>query len=85
MHEQKLRWAKAQVETPHEYWCHNVSASGAIAFILWCDSAMMWNIMTPGSAQGDRGLVVFGEFFLDLVFYDLPKVPRLGAIVRAIF
>jgi ribokinase len=38
--------------------------------------------MTPGSAQNDRGLVVFGEFFLDLVFYDLPKVPRLGEEVK---
>jgi len=38
--------------------------------------------MTPASAQTDRGLVVFGEFFLDLVFYDLPKVPRLGEEVK---
>lgn len=26
--------------------------------------------------------MVFGEFFLDLVFYDLPKVPRLGEEVK---
>jgi sugar/nucleoside kinase (ribokinase family) len=38
--------------------------------------------MTPASAQNDRGLVVFGEFFLDLVFYDLPRVPRLGEEVK---
>jgi ribokinase len=38
--------------------------------------------MTSASAQNDRGLVVFGEFFLDLVFYDLPGIPRLGEEVK---
>ncbi len=38
--------------------------------------------MTPASAPNDRGLVVFGEFFLDLVFYDLPSVPRMGEEVK---
>ncbi|MHB8413602.1 MAG: carbohydrate kinase family protein [Candidatus Acidiferrales bacterium] len=38
--------------------------------------------MTPASARNDRGLVVFGEFFIDLVFYDLPKVPRMGEEVK---
>ena len=38
--------------------------------------------MSPGSAPKDRGLVVFGEFFFDLVFYDLPRIPRMGEEVK---
>jgi len=38
--------------------------------------------MTPASARNDRGLVVFGEFFIDLVFYDLLRVPRMGEEVK---
>jgi hypothetical protein len=38
---------------------------------------MMRSVMAPASARNDRGLVVFGEFFLDLVFYNLPRVPRM--------
>ena len=38
--------------------------------------------MTPANAPNDRGLAVFGEFFLDLVLYDLPSVPRLGEEVK---
>jgi ribokinase len=37
---------------------------------------------TSASARNDRGLAVFGEFFIDLVFYDLPTVPRLGEEVK---
>jgi ribokinase len=37
---------------------------------------------TSASARNDRGLAVFGEFFIDLVFYDLPRVPRLGEEVK---
>jgi sugar/nucleoside kinase (ribokinase family) len=29
-----------------------------------------------------RGLVVLGEFFVDLVFYDLPNAPRMGEEVK---
>jgi sugar/nucleoside kinase (ribokinase family) len=29
-----------------------------------------------------KGLVVFGEFFRDLVFYDLPSAPRMGEEVK---
>lgn len=32
--------------------------------------------------QRQRNLVVFGEFFLDLVFYNLPRVPRMGEEVK---
>ncbi|MGB7680144.1 MAG: carbohydrate kinase family protein, partial [Candidatus Acidiferrales bacterium] len=39
-------------------------------------------MVTPASARSDRGLVVFGEFFFDLVFYDLPRVPRMGEEVK---
>jgi sugar/nucleoside kinase (ribokinase family) len=38
--------------------------------------------MAPASARNECGLVVFGEFFLDLVFYGLPRVPRLGEEVK---
>jgi sugar/nucleoside kinase (ribokinase family) len=43
---------------------------------------MMRGVMTSGSARTHRGLVVFGEFFLDLVFYNLPRVPRMGEEVK---
>ena len=33
-------------------------------------------------SKTDRSLLVFGEFFLDLVFYALPTVPRLGEEVK---
>jgi len=38
--------------------------------------------MPAASAQDRRELVVFGEFFLDLVFYDLPRIPRMGEEVK---
>jgi sugar/nucleoside kinase (ribokinase family) len=37
---------------------------------------------TPASARKNRGLVVFGEFFRDLVFFDLPRLPRMGEEVK---
>ena len=43
---------------------------------------MIRNMVTTASARSDRGLVVFGEFFFDLVFYDLPTVPRMGEEVK---
>jgi ribokinase len=43
---------------------------------------MIRNMATTASARSDRGLVVFGEFFFDLVFYDLPTVPRMGREVK---
>lgn len=39
-------------------------------------------MVTPASVRSNRGLVVFGEFFFDLVFYDLPRVPRMGEEVK---
>ena len=36
----------------------------------------------PAASAHHPGLVVFGEFFLDLVFYDLPRVPRMGEEVK---
>ena len=38
--------------------------------------------MTPASVQNNNRLVVFGEFFVDLVFFDLPRVPQLGEEVK---
>jgi sugar/nucleoside kinase (ribokinase family) len=43
---------------------------------------MMRGVTMPASARKDRGLAVFGEFYLDLVFYDLPRVPRMGEEVK---
>lgn len=43
---------------------------------------MIRSMVTSGSVRCDRGLVVFGEFFFDLVFYDLPRVPRMGEEVK---
>jgi len=37
--------------------------------------------MASASARFER-LVVFGEFYLDLIFYDLPDLPRLGEEVK---
>jgi sugar/nucleoside kinase (ribokinase family) len=39
-------------------------------------------MVTSASARSDRGVVVFGEFFFDLVFYNLPRVPRMGEEVK---
>ncbi len=43
---------------------------------------MIPDMVTSASARSNRGLVVFGEFFFDLVFYDLPTVPRMGREVK---
>lgn len=39
---------------------------------------MVTHTRTPAKQR----LVVFGEFFLDLIFYDLPRVPRMGEEVK---
>jgi ribokinase len=38
--------------------------------------------MASHSSRASRSLVVFGEFFLDFIFYDLPDVPKLGEEVK---
>jgi ribokinase len=38
--------------------------------------------LMPAASAHNSVLVVFGEFFLDLVFYDLPRIPRLGEEVK---
>ena len=38
--------------------------------------------MTRAHAPAKQRLLVFGEFFLDLVFYDLPRVPKMGEEVK---
>src|SRR5882724_10858362 len=43
---------------------------------------MISSAMTRAVARSAKGLVVFGEFFNDLVFYDLPSVPRMGREVK---
>jgi ribokinase len=51
-------------------------------FVRKTNSAMIANMVTTAFARSDRGLVVFGEFFFDLVFYDLPTIPRMGREVK---
>jgi len=65
-----------------KHWRQNVSVFAASRFAGGRISAIIWGVMTPASAPNDRGLAIFGEFFLDLVFYDLPRVPRLGEEVK---
>ena len=43
---------------------------------------MIFVVTASHSSRASRSLVVFGEFFLDLIFYDLPDVPKLGEEVR---
>ncbi len=38
--------------------------------------------MTAASFRARADLVVFGEFFVDLVFYNLPRPPRMGEEVK---
>src|SRR5919204_1166233 len=38
--------------------------------------------MDRSRARKRASLVVFGEFFLDLIFYDLPDAPRMGEEVK---
>lgn len=43
---------------------------------------MILNVMASSSGTRGATLVVVGEFFLDLVFYALPDLPRLGEEVK---
>lgn len=43
---------------------------------------MIVRAMTSPSARARVDLVVFGEFFLDLVFYKLPRAPKIGEEVK---
>jgi ribokinase len=43
---------------------------------------MICGVMASALRRPVRRLIVFGEFYLDLVFYDLPDLPRLGEEVR---
>lgn len=43
---------------------------------------MMPIAMASTRVPTERNLVVFGEFFLDLVFYNLPRLPRMGEEVK---
>src|SRR5437588_5813457 len=38
--------------------------------------------MAPASPRSHQRLIIFGEFYLDLIFYDLPDLPRLGEEVK---
>jgi ribokinase len=51
-------------------------------FVRPINFAMIRSMTPSASARSDRGLVVFGEFFRDLVFYDLPRLPKLGEEVK---
>jgi len=43
---------------------------------------MIFSVIGSASACPSQRLVVCGEFFLDLVFYDLMDIPRLGVEVK---
>jgi sugar/nucleoside kinase (ribokinase family) len=43
---------------------------------------MISSAMKSAHSCNSRNLVVFGEFYLDLVFYNLPSLPRLGKEVK---
>lgn len=43
---------------------------------------LSFGVMASASGRPSRRLIVFGEFYLDLVFYNLPDVPRLGEEVK---
>jgi ribokinase len=43
---------------------------------------MIRSMSDRASARSDRGLAVFGEFFFELVFFDLPRAPRMGEEVK---
>lgn len=43
---------------------------------------MIFSIMASSSGSRGPALVVVGEFFLDLIFYALPDLPRLGEEVK---
>ena len=54
----------------------------ASPFVRNLTFAMMRFVMLPASARKNRDLAVFGEFYFDLVFYDLPRAPRMGEEVK---
>jgi ribokinase len=43
---------------------------------------MISSVTSRASSRKDRGLVVFGEFFIDLIFYGLPRIPQMGEEVK---
>lgn len=43
---------------------------------------MISGVKTRVDAHTPQRLVIFGEFFLDLVFYDLPQAPAMGEEVK---
>lgn len=43
---------------------------------------MIASVMASAAGRASRNLVIFGEFFIDLVFYDLPSLPRMGEEVK---
>lgn len=43
---------------------------------------MIFGVMASASPRPSERLIIFGEFYLDLVFYDLPDLPRLGEEVK---
>jgi hypothetical protein len=51
----------------------------------------MWNfgmilgVIIAACPPNDRRLVVLGEFFIDLISYNVPKLPQMGLEVRTDF
>lgn len=62
--------------------CQNVSVFSPAYFAPPGKSAIISNVKARADAHTPQRLVVFGEFFLDLIFYDLPQVPAMGEEVK---
>lgn len=62
--------------------CQNVSAFLDPRFVYLSKSAMILSVMTRAVAHTPQRLVICGEFFVDLVFYDLPRAPTIGEEVK---
>ncbi|HTQ96595.1 MAG TPA: carbohydrate kinase family protein [Candidatus Acidoferrum sp.] len=73
---------KQAFETPLKYRCHNVS----VFLILPLKAPTLFVIISDVTSRipspRNGSLVIFGEFFFDYVFYNLPAAPRMGEEVK---
>jgi sugar/nucleoside kinase (ribokinase family) len=65
-----------------EHWRQNVSVCASSFLAGSVNSVMISCVMARVVARSEKFLVVFGEFFIDLVFYNLPAAPCLGKEVK---
>jgi sugar/nucleoside kinase (ribokinase family) len=74
-----LRVQKKRQEQPHS---QNVSVFLPSTLLLRMELCYYAWVRNPAIPPNSANLVVFGEFYLDLVFYGLPSVPRMGEEVK---